>query len=957
MKKTTLTILVMLFTILGFSQTTFNYTGSVQTYTVPPGVTEINIEAYGAQGADHGNSSGGLGGLMSGDLSVTPGEILFIYVGGQYGFNGGGAAGGAGDDSAGVIGGGASDVRQTGTAFTDRIIVGGGGGGAGRGTCDNNDGGGGGYPGGLGGTSSNEAANTGGTGTATSGGDSGVGSCSGDCACSPGGGGGGGDDGGGAGGNYGVFGGTNAVGGTAGACGQGGVAFDGSGGLNTAGNGGCFGLGGDGGISTTGGGGGGGGWYGGGAGGGNWGAGGGGGSSYTLLGVPNLAFTNNTRSGDGEVTITPLCAALIITTTPGDNVCPGTMVTITGTSTTGASITWNNGIANGVAFAATTTTTYTSSSTAPADCITTVTITVEDLIPPTITCAASITQNNDTGICGAAVTYTTPAGMDNCSSTTTQTAGLASGATFPVGTTTNTFLVTDGAGLTATCSFDVTVEDNEGPIIACSMDVTANTDLGVCGAAVIFADAIALDNCGVASVSQTTGLPSGSIFPVGVSSIEYTATDINGNVSACSFTITVTDNELAMAVCQDITIQLDANGDAMIVVADVDGGSTDNCGVASIAVDMDTFDCSNVGSNNVTLEVTDVNGTVSTCIAVVTVEDVTMPDVICQDITVQLDATGTITILGSDVGGGSTDACGIASYDLDMDTFDCSNIGTINVVLTVTDVNGNAATCTAVVTVEDTTIPELVCMDITLELGADGTAMIAPADVSTATDACGINTTAVDIENFDCNDIGTSVTVMVFAIDNNGNLASCNAVVTVVDALAPVVTCPANQTVDPGIGNLFYEVPDYFALGEATATDNCTDPLIIFSQDPTVGTLLPDGVYTITMMAEDEYGNIGECTFELIVESVLGVTDNELNFESVVLYPNPAKEFVILGNPQLLALQQAAIYDLTGRLIQTIDLNNMGTVKTINVSLLATAAYTVVIQTEKGQITKQLLKK
>ncbi len=333
-----------------------------------------------------------------------------------------------------------------------------------------------------------------------------------------------------------------------------------------------------------------------------------------------------------------------------------------------------------------------------------------------------------------------------------------------------------------------------------------------------------------------------------------------------------------------------------------------------------------------------------------------MPDVVCMDITVQLDPSGTITILGSDVDGGSTDACGIASYDLDVDTFDCSNVGPNDVVLTVTDVNGNVATCMAVVTVEDTTMPELVCMDITLELGADGTAMITPADVSTATDACGINTTTVDIENFDCSDIGTPVTVMVFAVDNNGNLTSCTAVVTVIDALAPVVTCPADQTVDPGVGNLFYEVPDYFALGEATATDNCTDPLTIFSQNPAVGTLLPDGVYTITMMAEDEYGNIGECTFELTIESVLGVTDKELNFDSVVLYQNPAKEFVILSNPQSLTLQQAAIYDLTGRLIQTIDLNDMETEKTIDVSLLATATYVVVIQTENGQITKQLLK-
>jgi hypothetical protein len=56
------------------------------------------------------------------------------------------------------------------------------------------------------------------------------------------------------------------------------------------------------------------------------------------------------------------------------------------------------------------------------------------------------------------VNYTAPVGTDNCAgATTTQTGGLASGATFPVGTTTNTFRVTDAAGNYTDCSFTVTV--------------------------------------------------------------------------------------------------------------------------------------------------------------------------------------------------------------------------------------------------------------------------------------------------------------------------------------------------------------------------------------------------------------------------------------------------------------------------------------------------------------------
>ena len=746
-------------------------------------------------------------------------------------------------------------------------------------------------------------------------------------------------------------------------------------------------------------------------------------------------------------------------------------------------------------------------------------VTVNDTEDPTITCLADITQDNDTGVCGAVVTFIDPIGTDNCAGTTTaQTAGQASGTVFPVGTTTNTFVVTDASGNTATCSFDVTVTDNEppvavcaditiqldsngdasitaadvdggstdncgiaslaisqstftcadvgpnnvtltvtdvngnvstcvalvtiednvipevvclnidafldatgsvtitaadvdggsndacgiasiaididtftcdtdlgpndvtltvtdnngnvstciavvtvidaiAPVIVCAADIVVNTDPGQCSAVVFLPNPLAFDNCTV-TVAQTAGLPSGSIFPIGVNMLEYTATDSSGNTTSCNFMITVIDNEPAITVCQDITIQLDANGDATITAADVDGGSTDNCGIASIDASQTTFDCSHVGPNDITLTVTDVNGNVSTCIAVVTVEDNVDPVAVCLNITVELDVNGTVTITPAAVDGGSTDTCGIASYELDIDTFTCADVGDNPVELTVTDVNGNMSTCTAIVTVEDNIAPDLVCMDITVELDEFGMAQIVPEDVmANNTDVCGISDTAVDIYEFDCDDIGIPVTVIVFSQDANGNTVACTALVTVVDLLAPELTCPADQTVDPGPGNLFYEVPDYFALGEATAVDNCTDPLTTLSQDPAPGDLITDGVYTVTIAAEDEYGNLATCTFQLTVDSVLGVNDNDLSLETIGLYPNPAQEYVTLSNPQGIDLEQAVIYDMNGRLIQTIDLTNMGTNKAIDVSNLSAAVYYVTIRNAESQIVKQLLKK
>jgi hypothetical protein len=116
----------------------FNYTGGEQTFVVPAEVAQVTVEAWGA-GGGWANSLGGRGGYLKTTLSVTPGETLYVYVGGaggsytgglvSGGFNGGGA-GGFGDEP-GAGGGGASDLRQGGKELANRVVVAGGGGGGG----------------------------------------------------------------------------------------------------------------------------------------------------------------------------------------------------------------------------------------------------------------------------------------------------------------------------------------------------------------------------------------------------------------------------------------------------------------------------------------------------------------------------------------------------------------------------------------------------------------------------------------------------------------------------------------------------------------------------------------------------------------------------------------------------------------------------------------------------------
>lgn len=137
--------------VLGFSASafaetaTFSYTGHQQEFVVPAGVTTVGVTAIGGAGGTEGDdvARGGLGAVVSGDVSVLPGETLYVEVGGlgsleSAGFNGGGYAGTGSDEGyAGGGGGGASDVRSVPTAeagsLASRLIVAAGGGGAGYG--------------------------------------------------------------------------------------------------------------------------------------------------------------------------------------------------------------------------------------------------------------------------------------------------------------------------------------------------------------------------------------------------------------------------------------------------------------------------------------------------------------------------------------------------------------------------------------------------------------------------------------------------------------------------------------------------------------------------------------------------------------------------------------------------------------------------------------------------------
>lgn len=114
------------------------------------------------------------------------------------------------------------------------------------------------------------------------------------------------------------------------------------------------------------------------------------------------------------------------------------------------------------------TTTVTVSTTSGSSC--TFDVTVNDTQPPSITCPANITQNNDPDYCGAVVNFTADA-SDNCPGVTVSHVP-ASGSFFPVGVTNVLATATDAHNNSTSCSFTVTVVDNQPPTISVTLNPT-----------------------------------------------------------------------------------------------------------------------------------------------------------------------------------------------------------------------------------------------------------------------------------------------------------------------------------------------------------------------------------------------------------------------------------------------------------------------------------------------------
>lgn len=536
------------------------------------------------------------------------------------------------------------------------------------------------------------------------------------------------------------------------------------------------------------------------------------------------------------------------------------------------------GLASGSLFpAGTTTVEYTATDISGNQSSCSFDVTVIENEDPEITCISNISVNNDPATCGAIVTYTPPVGTDNCSgSTTTLTSGIGSGNLFPVGSTTETYTVTDGSGNSSFCSFDVEVIDTEDPVITCPADITVSNDPGECAAVVNFVDATAIDNCSVASIVQTDGPTSGSVFPMGSTSVEYTATDDAGNSATCTFNVIVEDTEAPEITCPvDFTYTI-PNGDCSGILTYANPTLSDNCPGTTFTVISGpaSGDVVFAGVYTIELQAADAAGNTADCSFIATIAETSTPEIDCPGDTIVATDPGLCTAVVNFTLPTVTDSCSAVTVAQTGGPASGTAFpeGTTSVEFTATDDFGNTAICSYTITVNDEEAPEITCPgDITVsnDPGECG-ALVSFAD-ATAIDNCNL-ASVVQTDGPASGSVfpvGTTA-VEYTAEDVMGNTASCSFNVIVNDTEDPIITCPADVdfTIPNGACSGVLNYPDPL-IG-----DNCPDVAFTAISGPASGDVVPAGVYTIELQAQDAAGNTATCSFIATVsETSLPVVD------------------------------------------------------------------------------------
>ena len=498
---------------------------------------------------------------------------------------------------------------------------------------------------------------------------------------------------------------------------------------------------------------------------------------------------------------------------------------------------------------------------------------VLDVTDPEITCPIDMTVSASAS-CDAVVNYTPPIGIDACSTpTTVLSSGIGPGGTFPLGTTTETYTVTDTDGNEATCSFDITVIDDTPPVITCPSDQLITLGAGECETIITFSNPGVSDNCPDVIISQTDGFPSGSTFPAGKHTIEYTATDVAGNTTICSYSYLVIENIDPEIECPaDIVVENDEGICGAYVTVPAPIGS-DNCGIFTIELisGIPSGELFPVGTTINTYKITDPSENFATCSVSITVNDTEDPVIACADITVPADL-GICEAVVNFSDPVVSDNCAVNTFAQTDGPASGSvfQVGSTTIEYTATDIAGNSFSCTFDIIVEDEEAPTITCpADISFTIPNDECTTTITYPDPVVNDNCPGESWSVLSGPLSGDIISAGTHVVEFeAKDAAGNISTCSFSIELLETSDPVFICPGDLFFPTSLtadceGIAVFDAPD--------ATDDCSNVTVVQTGGPASGDVFPAGATTVEFTATDEFGNTDICSFDIVIISDLAL--------------------------------------------------------------------------------------
>ena len=332
--------------------------------------------------------------------------------------------------------------------------------------------------------------------------------------------------------------------------------------------------------------------------------------------------------------------------------------------------------------------------------------------------------------------------------------------------------------------------------------------------------------------------------------------------------------------------------------------------------------------------------------------DTLAPTLTTADTTIQLDPGGYALLTVDKVVQNASDDGVLADTLLSQEEFDCSDLGSVTVDITLVDNVGNQTTESAEVTVADTVKPVLYVDPETVYLDENGEASVTKEKlVHEATDNCSLMDTTIGQAAFTCADLGDNG-VEVTLTDHSDNATTELANVEVKDSINPTITCPGDQSVDADESNTYTVSGTEF--DPTDTTDNCGITITndFNNSESLDGASFSSGTTTVTWTVTDGAGNTADCSFEVTVDEYVGM--RHLSDRGITLYPNPTSSQVMLEFADARRIKQILVHDLTGRqIMQRSDPNEK---ETIDLSEYKSGMYFISIQTDKEVFTTRVIK-